>query len=92
MKIFVPGDSAAVSVGADAVAAAVAATQPSATIIRNGSRGMMWLEPLVEIEIDSVRHAFGPVQPADVVAVLSAAMGECASSDLYLGATDTLLW
>jgi len=58
MKIFIPCDSAAVSVGADAVAAAVAANEPGSTIIRNGSRGMLWLEPLVEIEIDSVRHAF----------------------------------
>jgi formate dehydrogenase iron-sulfur subunit len=92
MKIFIPCDSAAVSVGADAVAAAVAANEPGSTIIRNGSRGMLWLEPLVEIEIDSVRHAFGPVQPSDVPAVLSAATADCAGSDLYLGATDSLEW
>lgn len=92
MKIFVPCDSAAVSVGADAVAAAVASTDSSATIIRNGSRGMLWLEPLVEIEIDSIRHAFGPVQPSDVPTVMAAAMGDCARSDLYLGVTDSLKW
>lgn len=90
MKVFVPGDSAAVSVGADRVAAAISAAHPSAEVIRNGSRGMLWLEPLVEIEVDGVRHALGPVQPTDVPALNLT--GDYVKSDLYLGVTDQLPW
>ena len=46
--VWVPCDAAAVSVGADDVAAALA--QAGVTVRRNGSRGMLWLEPLVEVE------------------------------------------
>ena len=53
ITIFVPCDAAALSVGADAVASAIAAQADqrdiSVRIVRNGSRGMLWLEPLVEI-------------------------------------------
>ena len=74
MKIYVPRDSAAKALGADAVAAAVrteaAARGLDVTVIRNGTRGMIWLEPLVEIEEGGARRAFGPVTPADVPALL----------------------
>ena len=50
MIIYIPGDSAALSVGADEVAAAIALLAPTATIVRNGSRGALWLETLVEIQ------------------------------------------
>jgi formate dehydrogenase iron-sulfur subunit len=70
LRIFVPRDAAAVAVGADEVAdalrAAVKKAGVQAQIVRNGSRGMLWLEPLVEIEREGVRYGFGPVTPADV--------------------------
>ncbi|MBM1221496.1 formate dehydrogenase [Ponticoccus sp. SC2-23] len=70
MKVYVPRDAAARALGADAVARAIeamaAAQGHEITLIRNGSRGMIWLEPLVEIEIDGVRHGFGPMTAADV--------------------------
>ena len=54
VKIYVPGDMAAISVGADAVSRAIAREislrDLDVTVIRNGSRGMFWLEPLVEVE------------------------------------------
>ena len=55
ITVFVPRDSAALSMGADEVAQAIAARSRSSaastsTIVRNGSRGMLWLEPLVEVE------------------------------------------
>ncbi len=66
MRVFVPRDAAAVSVGADEVAAALARAAQKAganvEIVRNGSRGMLWLEPLVEIERDGVRYGFGPIE------------------------------
>ena len=72
-KIYVPGDAAAVSVGADAVARAVSEQlsrrKLDATVVRNGSRGLFWLEPMVEVESPQGRIAYGPVS-ADVVGSL----------------------
>ncbi|WP_425072141.1 formate dehydrogenase beta subunit [Sagittula sp. S175] len=74
MKIWVPMDSAAKALGADdvaeALAAGIAARGLTAQVARNGSRGMVWLEPLVEIEADGQRLAYGPVAPEDVDALL----------------------
>ncbi|SLN34092.1 formate dehydrogenase beta subunit [Roseisalinus antarcticus] len=74
MKVYVSGDSAAKAVGADDVASALA-TEAAARgleieLIRPGSRGMVWLEPLVEIDRGAGREAFGPVTPADAPALL----------------------
>ncbi len=75
-KIFVPVDAAARGVGADEIAEAIAAEaqrrQIGVQIVRNGSRGLLWLEPLVEVDIAGRRHAYGPVQ-TDAVAGLFAA-------------------
>jgi len=68
MRIYVPRDAAARALGADAVAAAFEAA--GHRVIRNGSRGMIWLEPLVEVERDGQRLAYGPATPADVPAIL----------------------
>lgn len=74
MKIYVPADSAAKSLGADAVAAAIVLEAKKrgleVELIRNGSRGMVWLEPLVEIDRGAGRKAYGPIQPQDAAAVL----------------------
>ncbi|CAM3077732.1 NADH-quinone oxidoreductase subunit NuoF [Paracoccus nototheniae] len=74
MRIYVPLDSAAKALGADAVADAIArqaaALGLDVQIIRNGSRGMVWLEPLVEVDDGTGRIAYGPVTPADVPALL----------------------
>lgn len=80
LRVFVPRDAAAVAVGADEVAAALAAAAKKAgaqvQLVRNGSRGMLWLEPLVEIERDGVRLGFGPVTPADVEGLVKAGILE----------------
>ena len=59
-KIFVPSDTTARSLGADAVAAAIAAVAKrrgaDVELVRNGSRGLYWLEPLVEVQVGGVRH------------------------------------
>ncbi len=68
-RLFIPGDFAAVAVGADAVARALAAA--GATIVRTGSRGMFWLEPLVEVETPEGRIGYGPVTEADVPGLLA---------------------
>jgi len=74
VTIYVPCDSAARSVGADAVAETIAAEAAarglSVRVKRNGSRGLFWLEPLVEVEIDGTRIGYGPVEASDVPALL----------------------
>jgi formate dehydrogenase iron-sulfur subunit len=76
LKLYVPRDAAARSMGADATAAAVkeqaARRGLEIQLIRNGSRGLLWLEPMIEIEVAGERHAFGPVQPQDVAGLLDA--------------------
>ncbi|MGE4218643.1 MAG: formate dehydrogenase beta subunit [Alphaproteobacteria bacterium] len=78
-RIFISGDAAALSVGADAVAAAfqreIAAGRLDATIVRTGSRGLFWLEPLVEFDTSEGRIGFGPVGPRDVPGLLNAGSG-----------------
>ncbi|WP_395656967.1 NADH-ubiquinone oxidoreductase-F iron-sulfur binding region domain-containing protein [Nocardioides sp.] len=69
VRVFVPADAAAVSVGSDEVAAALAAA--GAEVVRTGSRGMLWLEPLVEVDTAAGRVGYANVTPADVPAVLT---------------------
>ena len=74
MKIYVSRDSAAKALGADEVAEAlqeeIAARGLRAEVIRTGSRGMVWLEPLVEIDAGGGRMAYGPVSAEEVPALL----------------------
>jgi formate dehydrogenase iron-sulfur subunit len=86
MKIYVSQDSAAKAVGADEVAAAIRAAAPEAEIIRTGTRGMIWLEPLVEVEIDGVRHGYGPATVGDVAGILDG------NSAKALGPVEALDW
>jgi formate dehydrogenase iron-sulfur subunit len=69
-RIYVPCDAAARSVGADDTAQAIIAEAKRLGIdielVRNGSRGLLWLEPLVEVATPAGRVAYGPVQPSDV--------------------------
>ncbi len=70
IKIYVPIDVAALACGADDVVLAIQTESLKrglpVQIIRNGSRGMLWLEPLVEVETPQGRIAFGPVEAKHV--------------------------
>jgi len=93
-KIFVPSDTTARSLGADAVAAAVAAEAKkrgaNVEIIRNGSRGLYWLEPLVEVQVAGVRHAYGPVTVGDVTSLFDASFLSAGKHALALGPTEDI--
>ena len=92
MKVFVPLDSAAVALGADKVAEAIvaqgAARGVSVEVVRNGSRGMVWLEPLVEVVTDAGRVGFGPMTLADVPGLF----GDLASHPKAMGLVEELPW
>jgi formate dehydrogenase iron-sulfur subunit len=85
--IYVPRDSAACSVGADEVAAAFSGI-PDIRLVRNGSRGMLWLEPLVEMETEHGRIGFGPVTPNDVPDLLA----QREDHELCVGLIEQLPW
>ena len=93
-KIFVPSDTTARSLGADAVAAAIAAVAKrrgaDVELVRNGSRGLYWLEPLVEVQVGGVRHAYGPVRPSDVEGLFDTEFLTGGKHALALGATENL--
>ena len=73
VTVYIPCDAAALSMGADEVASAIQAKGGDCvTIIRNGSRGMLYLEPLVEVETASGRIAYGPVSQGDVESLFAA--------------------
>ena len=91
---YVPCDSAALAVGADAVAAQIAAMAIQrgldVQIIRNGSRGLMWLEPLVEVATPQGRVAYGPVAVDDVASLFDAGFLQGGAHALNLGVTDEI--
>lgn len=94
-SVFVPRDTTALSLEADAVADRLmreaAARGLSVSLVRNGSRGLFWLEPLVEIMTDRGRVAYGPVSPDDVPALAEQGLFEGRSGHpLYLGMTDDI--
>ncbi len=96
VTVYVPRDTSARSVGADEVAvtiAAVAATfGESVSIVRNGSRGMLWLEPLIEVETDDGRMAYGPVTADDVEGLFEADFLHGGPHALGHGRTDDMPW
>src|SRR4051794_11638151 len=95
MRIFVPRDAAAIAVGADDVATALeqAAAQRGLAIeiIRTGSRGLCWLEPMIEVATPGGRVAYGPVGPDDVASVFDSIASD-GSHPLRLGAADEIPW
>jgi formate dehydrogenase iron-sulfur subunit len=92
MRIFVPGDAAAGAVGADAVAAAIRHEAQrrgfDVGIVRNGSRGMLWLEPMVEVETLSGRVAYGPVDAESVPSLFEAGFLHGTGHPLHIGAPE----
>lgn len=96
IKVFVPRDSTALSLGADKTAKAIAAEAQKRGIeielIRNGSRGLFWLEPFVEVATDKGRVAFAPVQPKDVPGLFDADFLHAGAHPLNLGLTEELSW
>jgi formate dehydrogenase iron-sulfur subunit len=92
--IYVPRDAAALAVGADDVARAIeseAARRGQALrIVRNGSRGLLWLEPLVEIATPAGRVAYGPVQAEDIPALFDAGWLQGGAHALGHGLTDEI--
>ena len=89
--VYVPRDAAALAVGADDVATMIEADE-RATVVRTGSRGMLWLEPMVEVATPRGRIAYGPVTTRDVPRLLATGMLDGADHALCLGPVEELDW
>lgn len=94
-KIYIPRDTISCSLGADRVAEAIQCAieerQLPLQIVRNGSRGLYWLEPMIEVETEQGRIAYGPIALDKVDDFIAA---ECwhrnESHPLYLGLTEEI--
>ena len=88
-RLYVPADSAALALDADALSAAIVAEAgrlgTPVEIVRNGSHGMHWLEPLVEVQTTTGRVGYGPVTVADVPGLFAAGWLEGGSHALRIG-------
>src|SRR6201993_466525 len=94
--VYVPRDSSALSLGAGKVAGAIAAEAARRNIdlrvVRNGSRGMFWLEPMVEVVTARGRVAYGPVTPVDVAALFDSGFLTGGDQRLGLGLTEEIAY
>ena len=94
VRIYVPRDAAARSMGADATAAAIVAESQrrglDLEVVRNGSRGLLWLEPLVEVTTPAGRVAYGPVHATDVKGLFDAGFVNGADHALAHGLTEAI--
>jgi formate dehydrogenase iron-sulfur subunit len=106
-RIWIPRDAAALAAGADDVADALMAVAAERglplDLVRNGSRGMLWLEPLLEVATPAGRVAFGPVQSGDVAGLVDAGLLDASTAldglsdalvahPLRLGPTEQMPW
>jgi formate dehydrogenase iron-sulfur subunit len=95
LRIFVPRDAGAVAVGADEIASKLeqdaSKRGTSIEIVRTGSRGLYWLEPMVEVATAGGRVAFGPLGGADVESVFEAMLADGPHA-LRLGIADEIPW
>ena len=73
--VYIPREATALALGAEAVARAITAeaarTKQDVRVVRNGSRGAFWLEPLIEVQTATGRVAYGPVQVGDVAGLFA---------------------
>ncbi len=78
LRVWIPRDATAIALGADDVAQALKAAGAQAPraveVVRNGSHGLFWLEPMIEVETPLGRQAFGPVTAADLPSLLEAGL------------------
>lgn len=90
VTVYVPRDTASISMGADDVAKAIAALDQDIKVVRNGTWGMTYLEPLVEVVTEKGRIAYGPVRVSDVASLNDAGFLEGADHPLCHGLTSEI--
>lgn len=96
LTVYIPRDSTALALGADTVARALTSEAArrgiALTIVRNGSRGLFWLEPMVEVATPTGRIAYGPVSADDVGPLFDAGFLHGGPHALGLGPTEEIAY
>src|SRR5690349_12199455 len=94
--VYIPRDSSALSMGAEKVATTIVAEAKKRgldiNIVRNGSRGLYWLETMVEVATEKGRVAYGPVRASDVANLFDAGFLDAKPHALLLGQTEEIDW
>ena len=95
-KIFIPRDSSSISLGADKVYQEISNEAKKRNvdidIVRNGSRGLFWLEPMIEVETSKGRVAYGPVTISDITSLFEIEFFLGNKHPLFLGITEDIKW
>jgi formate dehydrogenase iron-sulfur subunit len=95
-KIFIPRDSSALSLGAEETCGSIKKEanlrKVDISIVRNGSRGLFWLEPMIEVETSKGRVAYGPVNEKDVRSLFDKEFYLGNEHELSLGLTEEIDW
>jgi len=95
-KIFIPRDSSSISLGADKVYQEILNEAKKRNIdiniVRNGSRGLFWLEPMIEVETSKGRVAYGPINSSDVNSLFDSEFFLGNKHHLFLGITEDIKW
>ncbi len=89
VTLYISRDAASLAVGAEAIVTALAGLA-DVQIIRTGSRGLFWLEPMIEVATPQGRIAYGPVTPEDVPGLLAAGLLRGGAHALCLGPTEEI--
>ena len=93
-RIFVPRDAGALALGADEVERAIVAAERrrglSIEIVRTGSRGLYWLEPMIEVATPQGRIAYGPVRAEDIEPLFDAGLLDGGPHPLRLGPPESI--
>ncbi|GAB0115853.1 formate dehydrogenase beta subunit [Acidisoma sp. C75] len=96
IRLYLPGDAAALALGAEAVLAALmreAETRgETIAVVRTGTRGAIWLEPLLEVETPAGRIGYGPLTPEDVPGLFDAGLGAGGEHALRIGRPEEHPW
>ena len=95
LRLFIPADAGALAVGAEEVASALGAAaarqKVAVDVVRTGSRGLYWLEPMVEVQTSAGRVAYGPVAASDAEGLLGAILADGAHA-LRQGLAEEIPW
>ena len=95
-KIYIPRDSSALSLGANDVYKEILKESKERkldiSIIRNGSRGIFWLEPMIEVETSNGRVAYGPISVTDIPSLFDQEFYLGKKHSLFLGITEEISW
>ena len=96
MRIYLPQDAAALALGAEAVLRALRAEAArrgvDMEVVRTGSRGAVWLEPLLEVETPAGRIGYGPVRAGDVAGLFEAGLADGGAHPLRIGRPEAHPW